>query len=49
VAISPDHPDRMLYGSESRLFVSDDGGRFWRSLALELEGITAVAWVDTAV
>lgn len=49
VAISPDHPDRMLYASESRLFVSDDGGRFWRSLALELGGIRAVAWDDTAV
>ncbi len=44
VAISPEHPDRMIYASEERLFVSEDGGRFWRSLAVELPGITAVVW-----
>lgn len=44
VAISPEHPDRMLFASESRLYVSADGGRFWRVLDVELPGITAVAW-----
>jgi hypothetical protein len=44
VAISQDHPDLILFASEERLFVSEDGGRFWRSLTVELPGITAVAW-----
>lgn len=44
VAIAPDHPDLVLFASEERLYVSEDGGRFWRSLAVELPGITAVAW-----
>ena len=38
----PDKPDRLLFASESRLFLSEDGGLFWRSLAPELIGITAV-------
>lgn len=46
VAISPDHPDLILYAGERRLFVSTDGGRFWRALVTELPGITAVAWAD---
>jgi hypothetical protein len=46
VAISRDHPDLVLYASETRVFVSRDGGRFWRALQPELVGITAVAWED---
>jgi photosystem II stability/assembly factor-like uncharacterized protein len=42
VAIDPDRPDRMLFASESRIYVSEDGGRFWRVLEPELIGITAV-------
>jgi photosystem II stability/assembly factor-like uncharacterized protein len=42
IAVDEDDPDRLLFASESRLFVSEDGGRFWRSLAPELIGITAV-------
>ncbi len=42
VAIDRDQPDLLLYASESRLFLSEDGGRFWRSLAPELIGITAL-------
>ena len=45
VAVSPDHPDLVLYAGESRLFLSTDGGRFWRALATELPDITAVAWL----
>jgi hypothetical protein len=48
VAISPDHPDRILFASECRLFVSEDGGRFWRSLTLELDDISAVRWDEAA-
>jgi len=44
VTADEDDPDLLLFASESRLFVSEDGGRFWRSLALELIGITAVAF-----
>ena len=44
VAIDTDDPDRLLFASESRLFVSIDGGRFWQALPPELIGITAVAF-----
>ena len=44
VAISPDHPDRILFATDSRLYLSEDGGRFWRALAPELIGVVAVAW-----
>jgi hypothetical protein len=37
----------LLYASESRLFLSEDGGRFWRVLDPELIGITAVAFSET--
>jgi hypothetical protein len=46
VAISPDHPDLVLYAGESRLFLSRDGGRFWTGLAVELPGIVALDWAD---
>jgi len=44
VAIDPAHPDRVLYAARNRLYLSTDGGRFWRSLAPELPDIEAVAW-----
>lgn len=44
VAIDSDDPDLLLFASESRLFLSEDGGRFWRGLPLELIGITALAF-----
>ena len=44
VAISPEHPDDVLYAGESRLFVSHDGGRFWSGLAVELPGIVRLGW-----
>jgi hypothetical protein len=43
VAIAPDHPDMMAAVTATRIYVSHDGGRFWHSLPLELEGIVAVA------
>jgi hypothetical protein len=42
VAISPEHPDVVVFASEHRLHVSRDGGRFWQALALELPSITRV-------
>jgi hypothetical protein len=46
IAIAEDDPDRMLFAGRSRLYVSTDGGVFWRSLALELPDIVRVAWID---
>ena len=49
VAISRDHPDRILFASDSRLFVSLDGGRFWQALTFELVGIDRVVWQEDPV
>ncbi len=47
VAIAPDDPDLVLYAARNRIYVSTDGGRFWRALAPELPEIEAVAWAAT--
>ena len=44
VAVDPADPDRVLYAARNRLYLSTNGGRFWRSLAPELPDIEAVAW-----
>ena len=44
VAVHPDDPDRVLYAARNRLYLSADGGRFWRSLEPELPDVEAVAW-----
>ena len=46
VAVSPDHPDLIVFASENRLYVSRDGGRFWQPLATEFADIRAVAWLQ---
>jgi hypothetical protein len=46
VAISPEHPDLVVYATEERLHVSRDGGRFWTALGVELPEITAIAFQD---
>ena len=46
VAIAEDEPDRMLYAARNRLFVSENGGVFWRSLPFELPDVLAVAWLN---
>lgn len=46
VAISAENPDQMLFAARNRLFLSTDGGRFWRALAPELPRIERVAWAD---
>jgi hypothetical protein len=46
IAIAPDDPDRMLYAAAHRVYVSRDGGRFWRALEPELPEIRRVAWLD---
>ena len=39
-----DNPDHAVLATATRLYVSLDGGQFWRSLETELEGITDVCW-----
>ncbi|HUZ98705.1 MAG TPA: hypothetical protein VMU74_05050 [Gaiellaceae bacterium] len=46
IAIAEDDPDRMLYAGRNRLYVSTNGGVFWRSLAFELPDVVGVAWID---
>ena len=36
-------PDDLLYGARNRLYVSRDGGTFWRALGVELPEILDVA------
>jgi hypothetical protein len=43
IAISPRHPDDLVFATAERLFVSRDGGRFWAVLPFELTGITGVS------
>ena len=42
VAIDEDDPDVVLYAARNRLYLSTDGGLFWRSLAPELPEIEAL-------
>ncbi|MDX6398214.1 MAG: Sortilin, neurotensin receptor 3, partial [Gaiellaceae bacterium] len=44
VAVDPNDPDRVLYAGRNRLYLSTDGGRFWRALQPELPDVEAVAW-----
>ncbi|HEU4449007.1 MAG TPA: hypothetical protein VFR63_03350 [Gaiellaceae bacterium] len=39
-----ENPDHILYGARNRLYVSGDGGLFWRAVAVELPEIRDVAW-----
>lgn len=48
VAISFEQPDHIVFATDSRLYVSEDGGRFWRVLAPELIDVAAVAWASPA-
>ena len=42
VAVADDDSDLMLYAARNRLYLSEDGGRFWRALVVELPEIQAV-------
>jgi hypothetical protein len=46
VAVAEEDPDRMLFAGRNRLYVSTNGGVFWRSLAFELPDVVGVAWID---
>ena len=39
-----ENPDRILYGGRNRLYVSGDGGIFWRAVGVELPEVRDVAW-----
>jgi hypothetical protein len=45
VAVNEDDPDRILFAARNRLYLSVDGGTFWRRLAPELPDVLAVAWL----
>jgi len=45
VAIDEDNPDVMLFGARNRLYLSENGGIFWRALVPELPEIEAVAFL----
>ena len=42
IAIHEDNPDVMLFAARNRLYLSENGGVFWRALVPELPEITAV-------
>jgi hypothetical protein len=46
IAVADEDPDRMLYAGRNRLYVSTNGGVFWRSLPFELGDVLRVAWID---
>jgi hypothetical protein len=46
VAIAEGDPDRIVYAAEYRVYVSQDGGRFWRALEPELPEIKRVGWLE---
>ena len=46
IAIHDDDPDTMLFAARNRLYVSSNGGVFWRALSLELPDIEVCAWID---
>jgi hypothetical protein len=42
IAVDEDNPDLMVYGGRNRLYLSENGGIFWRALVPELPDIEAV-------
>jgi hypothetical protein len=42
VAIDENNPDVVLYAARNRLYLSTDGGLFWRALVIELPEIEAL-------
>ncbi|MFL6038604.1 MAG: WD40/YVTN/BNR-like repeat-containing protein [Gaiellaceae bacterium] len=44
IAVHDDDPDTMLFAARNRLYVSTNGGIFWRALTLELPDIEAVVF-----
>jgi hypothetical protein len=42
IAVDDGNPDLMLYAARNRLYLSENGGVFWRALVPELPDIEAV-------
>ena len=42
IAISADNPDVMAFAARNRLYLSENGGTFWRALIPELPDIEAL-------
>ena len=47
VAIDEDNPDLLVFAARNRLYLSENGGVFWRALVPELPDIEAVAFVGS--
>jgi hypothetical protein len=45
VAIDESNPDLMLFGARNRLYLSENGGVFWRALVPELPEIEALIFL----
>jgi hypothetical protein len=46
IAIDEDNPDVMLFAARNRLYLSENGGTFWRALVPELPQIEAVTFAS---
>jgi hypothetical protein len=42
VAVDDDNPDVMVFAARNRLYLSENGGTFWRALVPELPDVQAV-------
>ena len=42
VAVDEENPDVMLFAARNRLYLSENGGTFWRALVPELPDVQAV-------
>jgi hypothetical protein len=42
ITVDDDNPDVMLFAARNRLYLSENGGTFWRALVPELPDIQAV-------
>lgn len=47
VAIDEDNPDVMLFAGRNRLYLSENGGIFWRVLVPEFPEIEAVTFIPS--
>ena len=47
IAIDEDNPDVMLFAGRNRLYLSENGGIFWRVLVPEFPEIEAVAFIPS--
>ena len=46
IAVDDDNPDLMVFAARNRLYLSENGGIFWRALVPELPAIEAVTFLS---